>query len=444
VDGVPIQVHACRLGVHQRTGVLFGGDARIPATVIEKDITAALSRSGPHRVPSGFRIAIVTDEADQIAAKDYAANVREWLRFFRLARTLGEAESMVAAYPLKQVTERLEQRLAKAEDSAFDGRAVLVALSGKPGVPIPQQQARLLELLAKFSIPFRCFSLDNDELKWSSRSQLMSLLQAAGGVPYALQLPMPPNLENVAFLGIDLGHPKHRRESWLAVSLVDRSGSLVGAYKCRQHRDETASPAMLADGLDWARATMETLPDKPTAVIVLRDGRMHQGERVDTYYEHLGQKTTLVEVTKYDNPAMFATVPRPRFAAGGSVVQPEGAEVCFLCPTGQVVDGQGVPSVLKVQLRRECDGLGLGLDPVTDVSPAWCQRRRWGQKPMRFRARSTGPMGLLAARHTPTSLQGSPLRSAGRKASPRNRPSYGGASRSAPESSGLSFRWIPA
>jgi hypothetical protein len=347
--------------------MLFGGDARIPATVIEKDITAALSRSGPHRVPSGFRIAIVTDEADQIAAKDYAANVREWLRFFRLARTLGEAESMVASYPLKQVTERLEQRLAKAKDSAFDGRAVLVALSGKPGVPIPQQQARLLELLAKFSIPFRCFSLDNDELKWSSRSQLMSLLQAAGGVPYALQLPMPPNLENVAFLGIDLGHPKDREESWLVVSLVDRHGSLIGAYKCRQRRDETASPILLAEGLNWARSKIDTLLVEPSAVIVLRDGRMHKGERVQTYYEHLGLNTTLVEVTKYDNPAMFATTPRPRFAAGGSVVHPDDAEVCFLCPTGQVMDGQGVPSVLKLELHRDCDGLGLGLEAMTDV-----------------------------------------------------------------------------
>lgn len=195
-----------------------------------------------------------------------------------------------------------------------------------------------------------------------ARRWARNLTRQSGRLQFALYAIKPPFL-----LGVDVGHPLDRRESWVAMSLLDHRGVHLESWRCRQQRDETIRPDVLRKGLTWAREAMQRHgAAAPHGVLVLRDGRLHKGETLRQYRAGLNVPLTLVEIDKRRNPEMFVAESRPRPAPAGTEVMVGAGRVRFIAPIPQRKSSD-LARVLKLCMAEDADGLGLGFDTVTEI-----------------------------------------------------------------------------
>lgn len=101
----------------------------------------------------------------------------------------------------------------------------------------------------------------------------VKLARTAGAVPWDV-VDLPGVTENTVFIGVDLGHDHHRRESVPAFSLHDNLGRPVcGIVLPRQAGNERLNLKTLSQG--FKKVLRKLRPDQ---VIVHRDGRFLEGE----------------------------------------------------------------------------------------------------------------------------------------------------------------------
>lgn len=351
----PMRVARSRSDLHQKTSLVFGNGARAAAG---QKVGSLLGRHGCFQVPEGFGIVIAAEDLKDQRVREYQQEIQT---------------SMVRCGMRSNVDltthQRLHGRLGALENGA-DKRtspmALLIAISGKRGEPLPPQVGSLLPRMEALNIPFRLFSVDNASMKWSAFDQLGSLLQAAGGTPYVLELPWPEQCDPPFILGVDLGHPLAIRESWVTLSLLDHRGVHLESWRCRQSRDETIRARTLAAGLTWTAAAMERHAAKEQGLLVVRDGRLHEGETIATYRRLLRRPMTFVELTKRQTPEMFTDLNEPKPAPAGSECLVEGSATPFIAPIGPRLRND-LSHVFKLHVRPGADDMGLGMDRISEI-----------------------------------------------------------------------------
>lgn len=348
----PLPLTRVRQGLHKRTRLVFGNGQQ---GVAGDRVSILLARCGAHSVPAGMNVELVCEDGRNPKAEGYR-------------------QLLLQAFAKCRVTARLTLTgyadvLARLADGAVPAAAycALVAVTGRKGQPLTAAAAGLIAQLERRSVPFRLFSLDNPALRWSALDQAGSLLMGAGGVPYTLELPWPETVTPPYILGVDLGHPKARRASWVVMSLCDSHGTLIESWRHRQDLNETIGPDVLRSGLAWALGTARRHGggDKPV-FLVIRDGRVHEGEKVQDYRRVLGPRMTFVELAKSDNPEMFVPGAVPKPVQAGTECLPEGAVTPFYVPVSPRLAGD-LARPLKLHMPPDWDGLNLGIDAASEI-----------------------------------------------------------------------------
>ncbi len=252
-----------------------------------------LKNGGLYRSPHGFMISIVAPP-DRTAV---AGQLRE--EFTRSFRDL-KIEVAIECHS----ENLLEKSLAEFESrksGPTPGHVTFIGVSGRKGDYIPENIERCLVTLDRHRIPYRLFSLDNQNFRWSVLDMSIIAVQLAGGIPYRVRLPLGANLPNPVFIGFDMGHPKDG-ESVVVGTAVDRFGSLLAYWEGRQPRDETLSEKCLRDALKFLTTVLrKRFPDGYQPVII-RDGRMFENESLYPYEEAFQGGFSFIEVRKSGVP----------------------------------------------------------------------------------------------------------------------------------------------
>lgn len=352
----PLPIGRVRTGLHQGTAMIFGGGVQgLPG----QKPSILLTRHGFHSVPTNMRIELVVEDVANANAKLYRGLIADAFRRCKCPVT-------VSTVSFSKMRARLSGDAAVI-DAMRENYCALVAVTGKRGKPLSQNANTLIEALQLSCVSFRMFSLENRSLNWSALDQVGSLLMGAGGIPYAVKLPWPVDAEPPYVLGVDLGHPKAKRDSWVVMSLMDPRGVLVESWRRRQERDETIGPRVLKAGLTWAReAARVHNGGRDAAFLVIRDGRLHEGETVQAYLKVLGTRLTFLELAKYDNPEMFIPGENPRPVPTGTECLVEGSVTPFIVPVSPRLAGD-LSRALKIHMAPPWDGLGLGIDKVSEI-----------------------------------------------------------------------------
>lgn len=348
----PLAISRSRTGLHRKTRLVFGGSNR---AVAGEKISTLLMRHGAHTVPRGMKVDIIAEDTGNPKVAAYSQ-----LLVDAFAKSRCEVAITIRSY------DGVDQ-LVRRGTFACPGQCMLVAVTGRKGQPLTPTAVHVLDTLEANGVPFRMFSIDNPALRWSALDQVGSLLMGAGGVPYVLELPWPANVRVPYLLGVDLGHPKTRQASWVVMSLSDSRGTLIESWRQRQALDETVRPEVLRAGLAWARqaARKHAREDNP-GFLVIRDGRLHTGESVNTYRRILGDELTFVELAKYENPEMFKPADPPAPVQAGTECLPEGGVTPLIVPVSPRLGGD-LARTLKLHMPPEWDGLRLGIDTVSEI-----------------------------------------------------------------------------
>ena|GEM_PF-3109957 len=356
LDPNPLPISRIRTALHESTRMVFGGGSQgVPG----QKASVLLTRHGFHSVPANIRIELIAEDGSNAKVKLYQKLVVDAFRRCKCALN-------VPTVSCDDMQKRLSGGSAAIEPMR-KGYCALVAVTGKKGQPLSKKANALIEALQSACVPFRMFSVDNRSLDWSALDQVGSLLMGAGGIPFALKLPWPANSEPSYILGVDIGHPKATRDSWVVMSLMDHRGVLIESWRYRQERDETIGPAVLQAGLTWARKAARAHNGGQDAVfLVIRDGRLHEGETVSMYRSILGDRMTFVELAKYDNPEMFIPGASPRPAPSGTECMTAESVTPFFVPVNPRL-ANDLSRTLKIHMAPAWDGLGLGIDKVSEI-----------------------------------------------------------------------------
>ena len=351
---------------------------------LSKDLWGGLRNSKVYYLPEQFEIILVHD-ADESAnvVNDYIDTlVKEWLPELGIE----DAAQRIRKIALENALAQMHEVKRGERSSSLQEKIFLVAISGKPGDQLPRKQKLFLQLLGSMRQQFRVFSYANRNLKWSSRSQAVSILQGAGGIPYRLMLPLPGGVDDCLFYGVDIGHDHTRsRVSRVAVSVTDQYGSHILTLWMHQKLNEAAASEALGNMLRKARqiASSET-GSGGNASIVLRDGRIPNvssgsgAESLETYFNSLGMDTTVVECRKRGNPMMYVDGQAPSIAPAGCACSPEDSDVRFVLTHDS---SQGIASVLKLNIPEDGDGLSIGINTMSRIVTGLCYSPSLGLKP---------------------------------------------------------------
>jgi hypothetical protein len=370
---------------------------------LEADLWKNLSKAKAFSVPSRMKVILVYDGDEQSATvSTYGEKLgHDWLPKLGVpttARTVRVAQLKAVLPEIKKV-----QRGDRAGD--FVDAVFLVAIEGQPGQRLPADQEELLSVLDDMQLPYRCFSTDNKQPKWSSRAQAVSVLEGAGGTPYRLALPCSDQLENTLLIGVDIGHAtQNRRISHTVVSVLDHFGKHIVSVRRTGRLNEAIDSAALKEMLSKAKeAAFERTGIEARAAVVFRDGLVPlsaskasaSAESAEDYGDGLQLPLSLIELRKRGNPFLYSKCKAGfELAASGTACAPVGAEVLF---SSAYAAQSGLPRVLKTRIPQGFDDLELGLDAATAIVVGLCYSPSLG-----LRAHLPGPIywadGLAATR----------------------------------------------
>ena len=349
------------------------------------DLWRELRKAKAYSIPDSFKVIVVHDTSQPASVvHSYTdALVNEWLPEIGVH----DATDRIFRISLIKALAQLKEVDQGNRTSLMAGSVFLVAISGKPGEPLPAQQKELLGLLDKLHYQYRVFSYANAEPKWSARAQVSSILQGAGGIPYQLLLPIPKDVCDCLIYGVDIGHDhRDKRISRVVVSVTDQYGLHLASVWMRQKLNEATASGALGKMLLQARqiALSETgIIGK--ASIVLRDGRIPSKRRgsgaecLGTYFDSLGPDTTVVECRKRGNPVMYLSDERPYSPApAGCASSPENSDVRFICTHDA---HEGLANVMKIHIPKDGDSLGIGLNTMCRIVIGLCYSPSLGLRP---------------------------------------------------------------
>lgn len=260
------------------------------------------------------------------------------------------------------------------------GRVSLIGVRGQKGEPLDEKAQKLTAKMDGNGIPYRLFSLDNTELKWSAFDMFGILVSLAGGIPYKLKLPLPEKLKNPVFLGIDLGHPKSQCKSYVVITAVDSHGLLQAYWKGVQPRDETLRPETMKNGLKWIRNFLNRRFDNGCEIIVMRDGRMFKNESFKPFEQAFNQPFTFMEIRKSPAPCICQNL---NTALAGTACKVNGITGTFL--TAYYTNNkENLTHPVRIRIPR--DDLSLGENAAVEIVAGLCYAPTLGLLPSRIPA----------------------------------------------------------
>jgi hypothetical protein len=217
----------------------------------------------------------------------------------RLERLAAQRRARLTARitTLQQVDGRLT---ALGGQSPRRGRCVLFVLPERSRPP-SALLGNLLQRLDDGLIPYRR-AYGDDPHDYSIPDQLPSILMACGGRPHSCE--RVDGASDVWQLAIDLGHVPGAETSVAVAALLDPHGKLVHAARIWQPRDETAHPSSVRHLLASCREAICRTNASCKGLLVIRDGRHFERERLDIYQTTLGLPTTPIEFRKRGNPQL--------------------------------------------------------------------------------------------------------------------------------------------
>lgn len=188
-----------------------------------------------------------------------------------------------------------------------------IALDGQKGERPPQQVIEWMRFLNESRIPFVIFSASSSvSPTYTRHGNATHLLSKAGGYHFAVQPSSVSDYENHWFIGLDLGIGAQYRGKCVVVTLTDAAGTLRCYWRALKDSDETLTPELLHEAVNWICTKAEELSPGRN-YFVIRDGRCPHNEKHSTYRELLPEgKTTFVEYQKRGNPLMLENAGQPQ------------------------------------------------------------------------------------------------------------------------------------
>jgi hypothetical protein len=348
-------------GVYQKSNLIFGNGER----PIDPQIGRNLKFNGFFESPKNFKIYVLANDVTNSIVREYSVNIENGIRNYGLSGKV------------KRISFSDADKLVSSD--FISGPVGLVALAGMKGEAMGEDELRVMDHLDSCNASYRMFSLKNPELFWSSLDQVGTLAMLAGGAPYRMNFNWPEGT-SVYSIGVDLGHPLHGGPSVLAVSLMGPDGVHLNTFTRVQKRDETADAKNLFEMLRESSqlAQLHAGSSEPE-FLVLRDGRRNPGEDIYSYRKALGKNMTLVDISKRVNAYVYDS---SNFMPGcaGDVLY-FGDEKVPLAVTAPSATSMQIPTVRKIRVDRGWDGLGLGIEKVTEVICAMAYSPALGLKP---------------------------------------------------------------
>jgi hypothetical protein len=378
MEDSPVKWNHLITGIREKTMLLTANG--LPAPLGDKPCEV-VRRNGFLDVPADFEIVLASEDSNDSRVSAYANTLSDAMRAFGVDGRLSTT-SFSSVLTALESKDNLLDRLA--------GKALVVALEGRVGDGLSESESTLMDKLDGLGLRYRMFSLNNPQARFSGLNQLSDLVEAAGGSSFALGLPWPDHMKVKPFmLGVDLGHPLESGHSVLAVALCDSYGRLLRSWRCEQTRDETANPSNLIRILKLAKREVRErtgLDNHP--FLLIRDGRLNDGEKVATYLGHLSNRLSFCDVSKRPDAHPFSSFEGDlEVAPAGTAFFGSDRSIAYFvsCPppfARQMVNLQ------KVRFPETWDGLGLGLETLLEVLVGLSYSPCLGLKPHR----SAGPV----------------------------------------------------
>ena len=348
-------------GAYQKSDFIFCNGV-LP---VDPSIGRLLKFNGFCNAPKNFKILVLADDLTNSIVQTYAGNIEKGIRNYGIS---GMVDLM-----------SFQDAAALGQKDFPIGTVGLVALSGSRGDTLDENELLVMNHLDSFDAPYRMFSLKNPQLFWSSLDQVGTLAMLAGGAPYRLNFNWPEDRQ-VYSIGVDLGHPLHYGPSVLAVSLIAPDGEHLNTFTRVQKRDETADAKNLFEMLGESSrlAQMHASSGNPE-FLVLRDGRRNPGEDINAYRKALTKSMTLVDVSKRVNAYVYDS--GSSMPGGAGDVLYFGNEQIPLAVTAPAVTSMQIPTVRKIRVDQGWDGIGLGIEKVTEAICSMAYTPALGLKP---------------------------------------------------------------
>lgn len=269
-------------------------------------------------------------------------------------KVLHARNALVSVVPLG--AERVKARLNQMDKSSspLNGRAVLFMLPRRDAAVTPAA-LELMRQCEDRGVPFRR-AYANEPHRFAVPNQAPSLLTALGGRPHRIAGVTAE--QGIWSVGVDLAHPPGASMSRVTVTLVDPGGCCVGAWTKMQVRNESIHPDVLRVLLCacWAHVSENV---SEVRMLIVRDGRLFEGESPEVYRSVLKCPHSLVEYRKYGNPVLVERTEAGKYmACAPAAMRIAGTNTVFLT-TSPVSDTSALPHPAKVTWRSEWNGLSL-------------------------------------------------------------------------------------
>jgi hypothetical protein len=377
ISDKPLEISESYSGLTTFTKRIIGNNGKDIA--LNTSLGKSLINTGASRIPENFEILICSFVPDSekllILYSNYLHNACD-----RLNITC----NIKIKYPEEIIT------LLNKDLDVLQNSVILLAVKGKKGKEIMKVESDYLAKLDQFRVPYRLFSLDNRQLKWSSFDQIGILLESAGGSIYSIIMSEHHIKFPLVYIGIDLGHPRMKKKSWVVVTAVGETGKLIVYWRKDQIRDETLRTESITSALNWIYLQLRKRYGSDYRAVILRDGRMFDNENLETYRVYFRNDFTYIEVIKNPVPLMIA---ENRCAPEGSLCIPHESDYFFLVTSRSIIQEQiGLP--LKIRILH--DGLNLGRDSIAKQIVGLCYAPTLGLRPTRLPAPLYWANGLAA------------------------------------------------
>jgi hypothetical protein len=382
LSATPLQTAEFFTNLHDGTHAVVGGGEKVRAQT--EAIRQGVRKHGFRHVPNGFALYICARDVRHPVIRDAALEY--------------ERAGMDSAQPVQvviigadAVTNRINQ-IRRGVQVKYSAAMTLIASPAEPGEPLPPELDVIVKGMTELKLPFLVFDPLREEKRWAAHDQLLTLLGGSGGHPWDLALPWPEHLKNPVTIGIDIGHPAERSRSSPVVTLVDASGRLISCWRGKPPAEDTppapnaprkpegaanneASEAalleawqtdVLTSSMTWAKDKLDKLYPDGWSPLVLRDGRMFEGENVHTYETLLGRPCTLAEVARHNMPVMEFN---GACARAGTAVRLLGDQSIYVLTTRNP-NPEHLTAPLRLTIRR--DRLALGPDLLAGIVTGLC------------------------------------------------------------------------
>ena len=299
-------------------------------------------------IPDAMSIRLCNDEGvAQTHAEDYRRRAEEAFA------GCGVNDVAIGFSTLEKLQARLDE-LDRGDSPKRRDVPVLFMLADKD-TPPSHRLRHVMRRMERYLLPWRRAHAD-DPRKWSVSDQVGSLLQAAGGHSHSVVLDDGKCLP--WSIGIDLS--KRRSDSRVAACLLSPEGRLAGSWVLDQRQQENIEPRVLRRLIEAAAGAIPA-SDRSSGILVIRDGRVFESEKVADYRRDLGGPVTLVEIRKGRNPPLLlgseARLPENPIVAWRS--QARNGSLGFLAPLHDPKKDE-FGRVLKIWMKDAWDGMGLG------------------------------------------------------------------------------------